>query len=230
MHVSVVVFLGSTLRPDEVRGRRVLEVGALDVNGSVRPVVENAFAPAEYVGVDLEAGPGVDVVCPAEDLVDRFGPDRFDVVLGLEMLEHVRDWRAVIRQCKRVCAPGGVLLFTTRSKGFKYHAYPYDFWRYEPEDMARIFGDCEILANAADPQDPGVFVKARKPADFAEADLDDIALYCMVTDRRETRVEDAHFGDPHYRKIQAKLWRRDLRKRVRHKRKALARALFGKAT
>lgn len=228
MHLSVVVFVGSHLRPEEARGKRVLEVGARDVNGSVRPVVENAFAPAEYVGVDLEAGPGVDAVAPAEELAGRFGEERFDVVLALELMEHVRDWRAVVSNLKRVTAPEGVILLTTRSPGFKYHGYPHDFWRYEPADMARVFADCDLLANESDPQDPGVFVKARRPAAFAEADLADVQLVSMVTGRREREVEEAHFRSPHYRKLMAKLWRRDLRKRVRTRRKALAAALLGR--
>jgi len=81
----------------------VLEVGSRDVNGSVRPLVEQAD-PARYVGVDIEEGPGVDEICDASDLVDHFGSEQFDVVLSTELLEHVQDWRQAVRPARKALA------------------------------------------------------------------------------------------------------------------------------
>jgi SAM-dependent methyltransferase len=163
----------------DIRGRRVIEVGARNVNGSLRGYVEG-FAPAEYIGVDIEAGPGVDQVCNAEELVSRFGAERFDLVICTEMLEHVRDWRVVISNLKRLVAPGGVLLVTTRSIGFPYHAFPWDFWRYENDDMRAIFSDLEIENVESDPTAPGVFMTARRGSRLVENDLSGFELYSMV--------------------------------------------------
>lgn len=178
-NVAGVVFAASRLAPGEIAGKRVLEVGAHDVNGSLRPILE-AWGPATYVGVDINPGPGVDVVCPAEQLVERFGEASFDVLVSTEVIEHVEDWRAVLSNCKRVLAPGGLMLFTTRSPGYPYHAWPHDFWRYTESDMRAVFADCELLALQPDPGRPGVFVKARKPLDFVEADLSGLALFNVV--------------------------------------------------
>jgi SAM-dependent methyltransferase len=175
------------LRGEEVRGKAVLEVGACDVNGSLRGHVESQ-SPARYQGVDLEYGPGVDEVCRAEELVQRYGPDAFDVVLCTEMLEHVRDWRAVVSNLKRVIKPGGILLFTTRSRGFRFHGYPFDFWRYELSDVAHLFSDFDTDALVADPCEPGVFFKGRKPLDFQERDLTGYPLYSVMTERRTLEV------------------------------------------
>jgi len=87
------------------------------------------------VGVDIEPGKFVDVVLPAERLVEHFGPESFDVVIATELLEHVQDWRLVVNNMKAVLRRGGYIYITTRSYGFPFHAYPYDFWRYEVEDL-----------------------------------------------------------------------------------------------
>jgi hypothetical protein len=122
-------FAKRVLTPGEVHGRRVLEVGSRDVNGSVRRYVES-HGPASYLGVDIESGPGVDEICRVENLADRYELDSFDVVVSTELLEHVKDWRAAVANMKAVLKPMGTLLITTRSRGFKVHGYPYDQWRF----------------------------------------------------------------------------------------------------
>jgi len=202
------------LTPKEVAGRKIIEIGACEVNGSLRPILES-YGPASYIGVDISEGTGVDVVCDAEKLLERFEKERFDIVISTEVIEHTRDWKRVISNIKNLCAPGGTILITTRSLGFHYHAYPYDFWRYETEDMKEIFSDCEIVSLAKDPGDPGVFLKVRKPADFREKDLRGYQLYSMVAGRRIADVTDDDFKSVHFRRMMRKRKRRELRKRVR---------------
>jgi SAM-dependent methyltransferase len=179
-----IEFARASLTEADVAAKDVLEVGSLDVNGSVRGIVD-ALGPARYVGVDIEAGPGVDEICRAEALVERFGEDSYDVVISTEVVEHVADWRPVVSNMKRVLRPGGVLVLTTRSRGFGFHGYPADFWRYETTDLAQIFGDLEIERLEPDSsEEPGAFVKARKPAGFRERDLAGYELYSIVRNRR----------------------------------------------
>jgi SAM-dependent methyltransferase len=197
-NAQCIDFVASVLTAADVAGRDVLEVGALDVNGTVRPVVE-ALGPSSYIGVDLEEGPGVDEVLSAENLVERFGPGAFDVVITTELLEHVRDWRLVIRNLKLVTRPGGLVVVTTRSRGFPLHGYPWDHWRYEPEDMAVIFADCPGVRVERDvATDPGVFVMARRPLEegWEPLDLAGYALWSVHTDRRTLDAEDGPPG-PH---------------------------------
>ena len=184
---ACITFGAKSLTKQEVEGKRVIDVGSLDVNGSLRQTVES-LGPAEYVGVDIRQGPGVDVICRAEDIVERFGKESFDIVVSTELLEHVRDWRRVISNIKRVCKRSGVILITTRSYGFPEHDYPFDFWRYEIEDMKDIFSDCDIESLECDHLGPGVFVKVRKPNHFVENDLHDYRLYSMLVKERTERV------------------------------------------
>jgi SAM-dependent methyltransferase len=188
MHVAVLDFFMRSVDCGEFAGRRVLEVGSKFVNGSVRPLIERFCRPREYVGVDIEAGKYVDVVLPAERLVEHFGLESFDAVISTEVLEHVFDWRTVVNNMKAVLKPGGLIYITTRSRGFPYHAYPHDYWRYEIEDMEKIFGDFEIIALEKDWEAPGVFLKARKPTSWSPNDLSQIELYSMVVGRRTREI------------------------------------------
>jgi SAM-dependent methyltransferase len=176
------------LRPVEVRGRRVLEVGSYNVNGSLRPAIES-LQPAEYVGIDIRSGPGVDELCPVERLAERFGRESFDLVVSTNTLEHVRRWKQAISNIKHVCRPGGIVLIAAPSD-FPFHAYPNDFWRFEPTDVEDIFSDLEILVLEEDSEPPSlVYLKARRPRDFSENDLSDYQLYSVIAGRR---VKEAH--------------------------------------
>ncbi len=179
------------LQKEDVCGKTVIEIGAMDVNGSLRPHVES-LGPSRYIGVDIQAGPGVDVICEAERLLEVFGPESFEIVISTELLEHVRDWRRVVSVMKKLLKSEGILLITTRSRGFPYHGYPHDFWRYELSDMRVIFADFTIEALQSDHQDPGVFIKARKPRTFKEQDIFDIELFSVV---KEGRCRDTADGE-----------------------------------
>ncbi|GAY26241.1 methyltransferase type 11 [Desulfurococcaceae archaeon AG1] len=187
-HVSVIEFFIEHAEAEEFAGKRVLEVGSKYVNGSVRPFIERFLKPREYIGVDIEPGKFVDIVLPAEKLLDHFGPNSFDVVISTEVLEHVKNWRLVINNMKGVLKPGGHIYITTRSRGFHYHAYPHDYWRYEPNDMKAIFSDFEIKCLKRDHEAPGVFLKAVKPNNWQPANLDNIALYSILLGKRTREI------------------------------------------
>jgi SAM-dependent methyltransferase len=185
---GVIDFVRRHLTPTDVAGHVVLEVGSRDVNGSVRPDIES-LGPATYLGVDIVPGPRVDEVCDVARLVERYGAESFDIVVSTELLEHVRDWKLAISNMKRVLRPGGVIVLTTRSLGFPLHGYPWDYWRYEPDDLATIFSEFEDVAIEPDPVEPGAFLRARKPSTYRdETGLEGLALHSVARDRRTTRL------------------------------------------
>ena len=134
-------------------------------------------------------GKYVDSIVPAERLVEEFGEESFDILVSTELLEHVSDWRNVIDNFKRTLKKDGLLFLTTRSLGFPYHGYPYDFWRFEIEDFKKIFSDSNIIVLERDLVSPGIFLKARRPKIFSELiDLSKLELYSMVLGERTARI------------------------------------------
>jgi len=200
--VNCILFGARNLSDEEIRGRQILEVGSRDVNGSLRSFIESR-QPEKYIGVDIAEGPGVDVICEGEKLLDRFEEESFDIVISTELLEHVRDWRIVISNIKRVCKAGGIILITTRSIGFPFHGYPHDYWRYEPKDMEEIFSDCEIQVLERDPSN-GVLMKASKPLNFEEKELPDYELYSVLANSRVKQIADKDLKNWHTIKLLVK--------------------------
>jgi len=94
---------------------RVLEIGSLDISGSVR----NLFAECDYVGLDVAVGKGVDVVCEGQKYD---APDAsFDVVISCEAMEHNPYWAETFRNMIRLCRPGGLVIMTCATTGRPEH-------------------------------------------------------------------------------------------------------------
>jgi SAM-dependent methyltransferase len=180
-----IAFVCNAINKLEVKGKRVLEIGSYNENGTVRPII-TLLEPKQYIGIDIMEGRNVDIVCKVEDIIKKFGKGSFDLVISTELLEHVQDWKLAVSNMKNVLADGGILILTTRSRGFYYHPAPLDLWRYEISDMKEIFADTEIVRLARDRLEPGVFLKARKGTSFQERNLDDYRLYNIVLNKRIT--------------------------------------------
>jgi SAM-dependent methyltransferase len=107
---------------------RILEVGSMNVNGSLRDVAEPT---THYVGLDLEEGDGVDVVIkPGERL--PFDDDSFDLIMASSAFEHdPRFWETFVEMC-RVARPGGHIYVNAPSNGL-VHRFPLDCWRFYPD-------------------------------------------------------------------------------------------------
>jgi len=159
-------------------GPRILDVGARDVNGSLRSC---APAHATYVGVDIEAGPGVDHVL-ADPYVLPFDDASFDTVVSSSCFEHTPFfWLAFLEQV-RVLKPGGFLYASAPSNG-PYHGYPYDHWRFYPdaglalEAWARRCGqDLSLIESFVAPQADSIWndfvmIFERRPEPSAREDF-----------------------------------------------------------
>lgn len=203
-------FCANNVSKEDIKNKMVLEVGSFNMNGSFRSTIRR-LKPSEYTGVDVCKGPGVDFLCNAYELVEFFGENSFDVIVSTEMLEHVEDWKKVIRNFKKVLRPNGMILITTRSPGFGCHLRPDDFWRYSEDHMRYIFSDMSISKIETDRSGPGVFVKAYKPVNFTEKDISNYKVYSIEEEKKELKKR--------YRKKWKKLRRQKEKVLERRKRK-----------
>lgn len=119
--------------PDAFSGTDVLEVGSLNINGTVR----DFFDAASYLGVDVGPGPGVDLVIPGEEL--SFPDGEFDVAVSAECFEHNPQWAATFANMHRMsnryvfvtCASDGRAEHGTRrtDPGSSPHTAASDYYR-----------------------------------------------------------------------------------------------------
>ncbi|HET9553441.1 MAG TPA: class I SAM-dependent methyltransferase [Anaeromyxobacteraceae bacterium] len=93
----------------------VLEIGSLDINGTIR----SAFTNCQYTGIDVAAGPGVDVVCEGQqyDAAD----DSFDIVISCEVMEHNPHWVETFKNMVRLSKRDGLIVMTCGSLGRPEH-------------------------------------------------------------------------------------------------------------
>lgn len=110
------------------RNSKILEIGSYDINGALR---SSAPEGAEYVGLDIEAGPGVDIVIvPGEPfpVADNY----FDLILASSVFEHDRwFWQTFTEMCRKLKA-GGYIYISAPSNG-TIHRHPADNWRFYPD-------------------------------------------------------------------------------------------------
>lgn len=165
MHQSVLTWAEQAVGAYGLNQARhhVLEVGSLNVNGSVRPLFSRV---ARYVGVDQQAGPGVDIVADATD-IGRLG--LFDVVVSTELLEHCDRFWAALQHMGQALVPGGWLLLTARGwtpegRAMFEHSYPHDYWRFGRQSVPLLLelAGCELVENEQDTQAPGFMALGRR--------------------------------------------------------------------
>src|SRR4051794_11572632 len=109
---------------------RVLDYGCADA-----PYRRLVPAGAEYVAADLPGNP-VATIEIASDGTVPVDDASVDAVLSTQVLEHVTDPAAYLRECARVLRPGGRLLLSTHGL-MVYHPDPDDYWRWTCAGLRR---------------------------------------------------------------------------------------------
>jgi len=119
-----------------LEGHRVLNLGSAAVPNALdyRPL----FPDRTLLGVDQQAGPGVDLVCDLTGDCAELAGARFAAVLCCSVLEHcARPWIAAAN-IERLLAPQG-LLYVTVPWIWRAHPYPDDYWRMSDAGVRVLF-------------------------------------------------------------------------------------------
>lgn len=118
-----------------------LEAGSRD-HGTTQDLRALFADRGDYLGVDREAGPGVDLVL---DLTGDFaridaalGGRRFGSIFCLSVLEHCARPFEMAANLSRLLAPGGRLCVGVPFV-WKLHDYPADYWRFTPRGVEQLF-------------------------------------------------------------------------------------------
>lgn len=106
-----------------IENKKILDVGSYDVNGTMKPI----FEKGQYIGLDMEEGPNVDVVGVSHDI--PFKDNEFDIIACSSCFEHDDMFWVSFQEMCRVLKPGGYMYVQAPSNG-PYHGWPGDNWRF----------------------------------------------------------------------------------------------------
>mgnify|MGYP001584271854 CR=1 FL=1 len=136
-------FLSKFLEGGNRGFKDILEVGALDVspdgNQDLADFIRRCWPDANYLATDMRGGRNVDVVVNAHNLLEYFGPDKFDSVMCFDMFEHDDQFWVSWENMKAVCKPGGYIILGAPSRHTPLHEHPSDYWRFMKPAFENIF-------------------------------------------------------------------------------------------
>ncbi len=124
-------------------GRNLVEFGELGPASGVDPSQE---------AIELCRRRGLDnVQCAGLEQLP-FGDGEFDLVLALDVVEHVEDDVAALRELRRVAAPGGVVLLTVPAYQWMWSQHDIQlrhFRRYTSRVLAERVRDAGLVVSAS---------------------------------------------------------------------------------
>ena len=120
----------------------VVEIGSKDYGSTTS--FRDLYRGSEYVGVDLEAGKGVDVVADLSVGTGSLPTSHFALGICCSVLEHTpRPW-VMADNIVELLRVGGQLYISVPWV-WRYHAYPDDYFRFSPRGVQSLFPQVEWL-------------------------------------------------------------------------------------
>lgn len=136
MHTSTMIrmkwFVDHYVKKERAK---ILDVGSYDVNGSYKRLFDGMNI--RYVGLDIEAGPNVDVVMESPYSWDNLEDNEFDYIISGQAFEHIEYPWLTIQEIYKKLKPGGVICIIAPSSAPE-HKYPYDCYRYYADGFSAL--------------------------------------------------------------------------------------------
>jgi len=142
MQGKVYKYFEKHVKEKELGDKKVLDVGSLHINGSLKPLF------TDYTGLDMRAGKNVDVVANAHKI--PFEDESFEVVTCAEMLEHDDCPFITMGEIYRVLKPEGWCILAASGIYFRKHEHPADYWRFTAEGMGVLLKQFENVETHED--------------------------------------------------------------------------------
>jgi SAM-dependent methyltransferase len=120
------------------RGLRVLEIGSgrQDLGADAYSLKQLFPQAGEFVQSDVNPAFGHRVVDITEMALDQ----EFDLILCMNVLEHVFDVQRAVDNLRKALRPGGKLLIAVPFV-YPYHDEPIDFWRITEHSLRALCRD-----------------------------------------------------------------------------------------
>ncbi len=170
----------------------VYEFGSLQVPGQegfadLRPI----FPGKEYVGCDMQEGPGVDKVLDLHEIELPSGAA--GTVLLMDTLEHVEYVRRAVEEVHRILRPDGILVASSVMK-FPIHDYPHDYWRFTPEAFKSLLKpfSSSFVGFAGDERFPHTVVGVGFKGSVSEGQMNDFIVEFERWKKRWRRPPGKH--------------------------------------
>ena len=143
---SYYAFRNAAVNPYEMLPENpiIFDIGSKDARGDYSFGLPPAGA--KVICVDIEAGPGVDLVADAHNMTE-VEDNSVDCVVTISTLEHVRYPQKVVAEIHRILKPGGIVYINVPFM-FPFHADPDDYYRFSHRGI-------DILCEAFERLDSG---------------------------------------------------------------------------
>ena len=109
----------------------------MDVGAKGSPYVD-VIPHKQLLSLDIDPSNNPDICCDIHDL--EWEGNYFDMVIAVEVLEHLQDPQRAVNKIYRILKSGGVTIVSTRFL-HRYHPDPTDFYRFTLDSLRHLFRD-----------------------------------------------------------------------------------------
>lgn len=129
--------LESLVEMKSIENLRVLNIGA---GGPVQGIIESSLNK-KVTSIDIDSNRNPDIVMDVTNL--EFNDNSFDLVIMIEVLEHVKEPKKALSEISRVLSHNGKLIMSTPFI-LGIHDEPYDYYRFTKYGLEYLLSDFKI--------------------------------------------------------------------------------------